>query len=136
MAREAPIRRGRRTVPRSISGTPKRRQKTPNTAPSAATLRSHQQATSSPPATAWPSTAFSPERLARIDRFLAEKYVNPGRMPGVQFLLARNGELVHQTVLGNRDVERGTKLTDDTVFRIYSMTKPVTSVALMSLVEE
>jgi hypothetical protein len=57
MAREAPIRRGRRTVPRSISGTPNRRQKTPNTAPSAATRRSAQQATSSPPATAWPSTA-------------------------------------------------------------------------------
>ena len=57
MAREAPISRGRRTVPRSISGTPNRRQNTPNTAPSAATRRSHQQATSSPPATAWPSTA-------------------------------------------------------------------------------
>ncbi|MFL5296027.1 MAG: serine hydrolase domain-containing protein [Phenylobacterium sp.] len=82
------------------------------------------------------SSGFSPERLARIDRFLAEKYVNPGRMPGVQFLLARNGELVHEAVLGMRDVERGTKLTSDTVFRIYSMTKPITSVALMTLVEE
>jgi len=37
-------------------------------------------------------------------------------------------------VLGNRDVERATKLTDDTVYRIYSMTKPVTSVALMQLI--
>src|SRR5436190_14144455 len=82
------------------------------------------------------SSGFSPERLARIDRFLGEKYVNPGRMPGVQFLLARHGEVVHETVLGNRDVERGTKLTDDTDFRIYSTTKPVTSVALMTLVEQ
>jgi CubicO group peptidase (beta-lactamase class C family) len=82
------------------------------------------------------SLGFSPERLQRIDRFLQDKYVGPGRMPGVQFVLARKGEVVHQAVLGNRDVERGTPLTEDTVFRIYSMTKPVTSVALMMLVEE
>lgn len=82
------------------------------------------------------SLGFSGERLARIDRFLQEKYIGPGRMPCAQFLLARKGEVVHETVLGNRDVERGTALTADTVFRIYSMTKPVTSVALMTLVEE
>ena len=82
------------------------------------------------------ASGFSAERLARIDRFLEAKYVGPGKMPGVQFLLARNGETVHQTVLGDRDVERGTKLTADTVFRIYSMTKPVTAVALMTFVEE
>ena len=82
------------------------------------------------------SSGFSPERLARIDRLLSEKYVGPGRMPCAQFLLARNGETVHETVLGNRDVERGTPLTADTVFRIYSMTKPVACVALMTLVEE
>ena len=75
------------------------------------------------------SLGFSGERLARIDRFLQEKYIGPGRMPCAQFLLARKGEVVHETVLGNRDVERGTALTADTVFRIYSMTKPVTSVA-------
>ncbi|WP_372786689.1 serine hydrolase domain-containing protein [Phenylobacterium sp.] len=82
------------------------------------------------------SSGFSPERLTRIDRFLAEKYVGSGRMPCAQFLLARNGETVHETVIGNRDVERGVALTADTVFRIYSMTKPVTCVALMTLVEE
>ncbi len=82
------------------------------------------------------SLGFSGERLARIDRFLQEKYIGAGRMPCAQFLLARQGEVVHETVLGNRDVERGTALTADTVFRIYSMTKPVTSVALMTLVEE
>ncbi|MFN9927823.1 MAG: serine hydrolase domain-containing protein, partial [Phenylobacterium sp.] len=79
---------------------------------------------------------FSKERLARIDRFLADKYVTPGRMPCAQFVLAREGEVVHQTVLGHRDVERGAALTEDTVYRIYSMTKPVTSVALMTFVEE
>ena len=79
---------------------------------------------------------FSKERLARIDRFLADKYITPGRMPCAQFVLAREGEVVHQTVLGHRDVERGVALTEDTVYRIYSMTKPVTSVALMTFVEE
>ena len=82
------------------------------------------------------SHGFSPQRLARIDRFLAEKYVGPGAMPCAQFVLARDGEIVHETVLGTRDVERGTALTGDTVFRIYSMTKPVACVALMTLVEE
>ncbi|ODT88202.1 serine hydrolase domain-containing protein [Phenylobacterium sp. SCN 70-31] len=79
---------------------------------------------------------FSKERLQRIDRFLEERYVGPGRMPCAQFLLARDGEVVHQTLLGHQDVERGTPLAEDTVFRIYSMTKPVTSVALMQFVEE
>lgn len=79
---------------------------------------------------------FSKERLARIDRFLDEKYVAAGRLPCAQFLLARNGEVVHQTILGQQDPERGVKLAEDTVYRIYSMTKPITSVALMQLVEE
>jgi CubicO group peptidase (beta-lactamase class C family) len=82
------------------------------------------------------SLGFSPERLERIDRFLQDKYVGPGRMPHAQFLLARGGEIVHQTVLGMQDPERGVKLAEDSVYRIYSMTKPVTSVALMTLVEE
>jgi CubicO group peptidase (beta-lactamase class C family) len=82
------------------------------------------------------SAGFSSERLARIDRLLQEKYVGPGRMPCAQVLIARKGEVIHQSVLGQRDVERGVKLTEDTVFRIYSMTKPVACVALMTLVEE
>lgn len=82
------------------------------------------------------SLGFSPERLERIDRFLQQRYVGPGLLPHAQFLLARGGETLHQTVLGQQDPERGIRLADDTVYRIYSMTKPVTSVALMSLVEE
>lgn len=82
------------------------------------------------------SAGFSTERLARIDRLLQEKYIGPGRMPCAQVLIARKGEVIHQSVLGQRDVERGVKLTEDTVFRIYSMTKPVACVALMTLVEE
>lgn len=82
------------------------------------------------------SLGFSPERLQRIDRFLETRYVGPGRLPCAQFLLARGGEVVHQTILGQQDPERGVALAEDTVYRIYSMTKPVTSVALMTLVEE
>ena len=79
---------------------------------------------------------FSQERLARIDRFLQDRYVDPGRLPCAQFLLARDGEVVHQTILGQQDPGRGVPLAEDSVYRIYSMTKPVTSVALMQLVEE
>jgi CubicO group peptidase (beta-lactamase class C family) len=82
------------------------------------------------------SAGFSTERLARIDGLLQGKYLDPGRMPCAQVLVARNGETIHHSVLGLRDVERGTALTEDTVYRIYSMTKPVTCVALMTLVEE
>jgi CubicO group peptidase (beta-lactamase class C family) len=78
---------------------------------------------------------FSADRLARIDRHLA-KYVDAGRLPCAQFVLARQGQVVHQTLLGQQDPERGVALSDDTVYRIYSMTKPITSVALMTLVEE
>lgn len=82
------------------------------------------------------SHGFSKARLERIDRFLLEKYVGPGRLPCAQFLLARDGEVVHQTLLGQQDPERGVPIAEDTVYRIYSMTKPITSVALMTLVEE
>jgi CubicO group peptidase (beta-lactamase class C family) len=82
------------------------------------------------------SAGFSKERLGRIETLLQQKYIGPGRMPCAQVLVARNGETIHQTVLGQRDVERGAALTEDTVYRIYSMTKPVTCVALMTLVEQ
>ena len=79
---------------------------------------------------------FSEARLARIDRFLQDKYVGAGRMPCAQLLLARDGEVFHQSLLGHQDVERGVALAEDTVYRLYSMTKPVACVALLTLVEE
>lgn len=79
---------------------------------------------------------FDPARLARLDRFLAERYVAPGRLPCALLLVARHGRLAHRSVLGHASPERGVPLAEDTLFRIYSMTKPVTSVALMMLVEE
>ena len=47
------------------------------------------------------SLGFDADRLARIDRFLAERYVDPGLLPCAQLLVARRGELVHRTVLGH-----------------------------------
>jgi CubicO group peptidase (beta-lactamase class C family) len=79
---------------------------------------------------------FSKERLARIDRFLAEKYVEPGKLPCAQVQVLRRGKLVHEAVIGQADRERGTSLTRDAVYRIYSMTKPITSLVFMMLVEE
>jgi CubicO group peptidase (beta-lactamase class C family) len=79
---------------------------------------------------------FSPARLSRIDRFLKERYIETGKLAGVQFMLARRGEIVHQSVAGLADRERNTPVRDDTIFRIYSMSKPITSVAFMTLVEE
>ena len=82
------------------------------------------------------SHGMSSPRLARIDRFLAEQYVAPGKLPFVQLQVTRNGRLVHQTVLGRASLETGVDAREDLIARIYSMTKPVTSVALMMLVEE
>lgn len=79
---------------------------------------------------------FSRERLARIDRFFDEKYVKPGKIPCAQVQVLRRGELVHEAVIGRADCERSTPLTRDAVYRIYSMTKPITSLAFMMLVEE
>ncbi len=79
---------------------------------------------------------MSPARLARIDDFLEQKYVAPGKLPGTLTLVARRGEIAHIGVRGFADKERGTPLAEDTIFRIYSMTKPITSVLFMMMVEE
>ncbi|MHB8465191.1 MAG: serine hydrolase domain-containing protein [Acidimicrobiales bacterium] len=78
---------------------------------------------------------MSAERLDRIGPYFESRYVDTGKLPGVLTLVARRGQVVHLGVSGQRDVERGAPLTEDTVVRLYSMTKPVTSVALMSLYE-
>jgi CubicO group peptidase (beta-lactamase class C family) len=82
------------------------------------------------------SLGMCSRRLARIDRFLAEQYIAPGKLPFAQLQVMRDGHLVHQTVLGKASIENGVDAREDTIARIYSMTKPVTSVAFMMLVEE
>jgi CubicO group peptidase (beta-lactamase class C family) len=78
---------------------------------------------------------FDPERLARIDRFLDERYVAPGLLAGTQILIARDGKIVHFASAGLARAT-GEPLRDDALFRIASMTKPVTSIAFMMLFEE
>ena len=78
---------------------------------------------------------FDPERLARIDRFLAETYVDTGKLPCTQILVARDGQPVHFGQFGSLRAD-GTAMREDALVRIASMTKPVTSVAFMQLVEQ
>ncbi len=76
-----------------------------------------------------------PGRLARIDRHFA-RYVDDGRLAGWLLAVARHGRLAHLAAHGLRDLESGAPVEADTVWRLYSMTKPVTSVAAMMLYEE
>ena len=76
-----------------------------------------------------------PGRLARIDTHLA-RYVDEGRLAGWQVLVTRRGKTVHSSVYGSRDLEAGLPVEPDTLWRIYSMTKPVTAVATMQLYEQ
>jgi CubicO group peptidase (beta-lactamase class C family) len=78
---------------------------------------------------------FDAGRLARIDRHFS-RYVDDGRLPGWLLTVSRHGRLVHVASCGNRDMEAGLPVEPDTLWRIYSMTKPITTVAAMMLYEE
>ena len=82
------------------------------------------------------SAGMSKAALDRLEEHLKQRYIDAGRFPGTQLLVYRRGKIVHSTVQGFADVERKAPVKDDTIFRIYSMTKPITSVAFMMLVEE
>jgi CubicO group peptidase (beta-lactamase class C family) len=79
---------------------------------------------------------FDPRRLQRIDRHFQQRYVDEGKLPGFLAVVARDGRVVHVGKGGLRDVEGNLPVETDTQWRIYSMTKPVTSVAAMLLWEE
>jgi CubicO group peptidase (beta-lactamase class C family) len=79
---------------------------------------------------------LSSPRLARIDQLLQSRYIEAGKLKGALILVARHGQVAHVRALGLADAERGMPVREDTIFRIYSMTKPITSVAFMMLVEE
>ncbi|MES2032644.1 MAG: serine hydrolase domain-containing protein [Pseudomonadota bacterium] len=82
------------------------------------------------------SLGLSTERLGRIAAFLDERYIKTGKLPCAQVQVFRRGKLALDIALGLADRERNRPLESDALFRIYSMTKPVTSVAFMMLVEE
>ncbi len=81
------------------------------------------------------AVGMSEERLARIAPAM-QRYIDDGLVPGVITAIMRQGKLVHLQVQGDMDVENGRPMRADTVFRIASMSKPITSVALMMLWEE
>ena len=78
---------------------------------------------------------FSSERLAHITQFFQGE-VDKGALPGVVVIVARNGKVVYRQAIGYQDREKKTPMKPDAVFRIFSMSKPVTSVAVMMLAEE
>jgi CubicO group peptidase (beta-lactamase class C family) len=78
---------------------------------------------------------LSSERLARIDRHLERRYVDQKKIAGALTLVARRGKVAYLSPIGMADLERGRPMREDAIFRIYSMTKPVASVALMTLYE-
>ena len=79
---------------------------------------------------------FAPERINRITEHLEKNYIQPGKVVGCQTLVARHGHVPYFKSQGLMDRERRTPMADDTVFRLYSMTKPITSVALLTLYEQ
>ena len=82
------------------------------------------------------SVGMSKTALDRLEAHLKSRYIDAGRFPGTQLLVYRRGKVVHSVVQGFADLERRVPVRDDTIFRIYSMTKPITSVAFMMLFEE
>lgn len=78
---------------------------------------------------------FDAGRLARIGAFLEDRYVAPGLIPNADLLIAREGQPIHRFTTGKARAD-GTPLAGDAIFRIASMTKPLTSMAFMMLLEE
>ncbi|MEM7112723.1 MAG: serine hydrolase domain-containing protein [Chloroflexota bacterium] len=81
------------------------------------------------------SVGFSAERLTRIETAVSP-YIGPTQLAGAVTLVARRGEIVHLDTYGYQDRETETPMTTDSIFRIYSMTKPIACVAAMTLYEQ
>jgi len=81
------------------------------------------------------SVGMSSTRLGNVNR-LVQRYLDEQKLPGAISLVARRGRVVHFETYGEMDAERHKPMQADTIFRFYSMTKPIASVALMTLYEE
>lgn len=82
------------------------------------------------------TAGFAPDQLLNIEQHLDRSYIQPGKFPGALTLVARRGEIAYVKAQGLMDVERNKAVQRDTIFRIYSMTKPITSIAMMQLYEQ
>src|ERR1700694_4093031 len=86
----------------------------------------------SPPAA---SSSFAPDKLIRVGDYIRNE-IATGKIPGAVLLIQQHGHPVYFESFGVRDVDSKRPMTADTIFRLYSMSKPVTSVAAMTLVED
>jgi CubicO group peptidase (beta-lactamase class C family) len=82
------------------------------------------------------SVGLDSGQLARVNEHLGKRYIEPEKIPGSITLVARRGQVCYLDIQGHRDVERGTPMTEDSILRIYSMSKPITSLAMMTLHEQ
>ena len=79
---------------------------------------------------------FCGEKLGKLDDHLQTRYIAPKKIAGCSTVVVRKGVTAYASTHGDMDIEREKALRDDTIFRIYSMSKPITSIALMMLFEE
>ena len=82
------------------------------------------------------AAGFCSAKLSKLDHHLISRYIEPKKISGFNLKVVRKGKVAHSTSMGLMDIERNKSMCDDTIFRIYSMSKPVTSIALMMLLEE
>lgn len=81
------------------------------------------------------AVGMSSDRLARIAPIM-QSYIDKDLLAGIATVVVRCGQTIHSSIVGYQDKEANTSLQDDTIYRIYSMTKPITSIALMQLYEQ
>jgi CubicO group peptidase (beta-lactamase class C family) len=81
------------------------------------------------------SVGLSSERLARLDKAMQD-HIDQKKTAGIVMLVARHGSIAYHKAFGMADIQSGKKMKTDSLFRLYSMTKPITSVALLTLYEE
>jgi CubicO group peptidase (beta-lactamase class C family) len=82
------------------------------------------------------SVGLSGAQLTKLGNFFQSEYIDAGRLAGCMIAVARHGEVAHLSILGKADLERNRSMVEGNLFRIYSMSKPITSVALMTLYED
>jgi CubicO group peptidase (beta-lactamase class C family) len=88
-----------------------------------------------PRQTAAGAASMDATRLQRLNQVI-QSDIDAGRIPGAVMLIARHGEVVHEAALGMQDAAAGVRMQMDSIFRIYSMTKPIVSVGVMMLAEQ
>ena len=82
------------------------------------------------------SSGLSSKQLAHLEKHFSSQYIDQKKISGCSTLIARGGKVCYFKQQGLRDIERKKPMTEDTLFRIYSMTKPITSIAMMQLYEQ